>query len=170
MCRCRSRRQSRASPRCGHWRRIGWPSHSRICATAPTHTPPRARGRACSSPTSDEIAEHNRRSTWAWNLLAAGGIEGLTSDGYKNAAEAAAAFKKSGARVACICSSDAVYAAQAKDTAKALKVAGASRVLLAGKPGEDEAALRAAGVDGFLQAGQDAIAALKELQKSLGIA
>ena len=117
-----------------------------------------------------EIAEHNRRSTWTWNLLAAGGIEGLTSDGYRNAAEAAAAFKKSGARIACICSSDAVYAAQAKDTAKALKSAGASRVLLAGKPGEDEAALRAAGVDGFLQAGQDAIAALKELQKSLGIA
>ncbi|MGZ5915035.1 MAG: methylmalonyl-CoA mutase, partial [Hyphomicrobium sp.] len=78
--------------------------------------------------------------------------------------------KKSGARIACICSSDAVYAAQAKDTAKALKAAGASRVLLAGKPGEDEAALRAAGVDGFLRAGQDAIAALKELQKSLGIA
>jgi methylmalonyl-CoA mutase len=117
-----------------------------------------------------EIAEHNRRSTWAWNLLAAGGIEGLTSDGYKDAAEAATAFKKSGSRIACICSSDAVYAAQAKDTAKALKAAGASRVLLAGKPGEDETGLRAAGVDGFLQAGQDAIAALKELQKSLGIA
>jgi methylmalonyl-CoA mutase len=117
-----------------------------------------------------EIAEHNRRSTWAWNFLAAGGIEGLTSDGYKNAAEAAAAFKKSGARIACICSSDEVYAREAKDTAMALKAAGADRVLLAGKPGEAEAALREAGVDGFLQAGQDAIAALKELQKSLGIA
>jgi len=117
-----------------------------------------------------EIAEHNRRSTWAWNFLAAGGIEGLTSDGYRNAAEAAAAFKKSGVAIACICSSDDVYAREAKDTAQALKGAGASRVLLAGKPGEAEAALREAGVDGFLQAGQDAVAALKELQKSLGIA
>jgi len=117
-----------------------------------------------------EIAEHNRRSTWAWNLLAAGGIEGLTSDGYADAAAAAAAFKTSGARIACICSSDAVYAQQAADAAKALKAAGASRVLLAGRPGENEAALRAAGVDEFLQAGQDAVAALKELQKSLGIA
>jgi methylmalonyl-CoA mutase len=117
-----------------------------------------------------EIAEHNRRSTWVWNFLGAGGIEGLTSDGYKDAAEAAAAFKKSGARIACICSSDGVYAREAKDAAKALKAAGASRVLLAGRPREDEAALRAAGVDGFLQAGQDAVAALKELQKSLGIA
>jgi len=117
-----------------------------------------------------EIAEHNRRSTWVWNFLAAGGIEGLTSDGYKDAGEAAAAFEKSGARIACICSSDAVYAREAITAAKALKAAGADRVLLAGKPGEDEAALRAAGVDGFLQAGQDAVAALKELQKSLGIA
>jgi len=117
-----------------------------------------------------EIAEHNRRSTWAWNFLAAGGIEGLTNDGYKSAAEVAAAFKKSGARIACICSSDAVYEREAKETAKALKAAGANRVLLAGKPGEAEAALREAGVDGFLQADQDAVAALKELQKSLGIA
>jgi methylmalonyl-CoA mutase len=117
-----------------------------------------------------EIAEHNRRSAWVWNFLAVGGIEGLTSDGYKNAAEAAAAFKKSGARIACICSSDAVYAQHAKDAAKALKAAGATRVLLAGRQGEDEAALRSAGVDGFLRAGQDAVAALKELQMSLGIA
>jgi len=117
-----------------------------------------------------EIAEHNRRSTWAWNFLAAGGIEGLTSDGYESAADAAAAFKKSGARIACICSSDAVYERKARETAKALKGAGANRVLLAGKPGEAEAALREAGVDDFLQAGQDAVVALKELQKSLGIA
>src|SRR5262249_32220832 len=86
-----------------------------------------------------EIAEHNRRSPWAWNFFAAGGIEGLTSDGYKTAAEAAAAFKKSGARIACICSSDEVYAREARETTKALKAAGASGVLITGKPGEAEA-------------------------------
>ena len=68
-----------------------------------------------------EIAEHNRRSQWMWNFLAAGGIEGLTSDGYKDAAEAAEAFKASGVRIACICSSDEVYAREAAATAKALK-------------------------------------------------
>jgi methylmalonyl-CoA mutase len=114
-----------------------------------------------------EIAEHNRRSQWMWNFLAAGGIEGLTSDGYKSAAEAAAAFKVSGAKIACICSSDEVYARDAEATAKALKAAGAARVLLAGRPGEAEVALRAAGVDGFLFAGQDAIAALEDLHKAL---
>jgi methylmalonyl-CoA mutase len=114
-----------------------------------------------------EIAEHNRRSQWMWNFLATGGIEGLTSDGYKSAAEATEAFKASGAKIACICSSDEVYALQAEAAAKALKAAGAARVLLAGRPGEAEAALRAAGVDGFLYAGQDAIATLEDLHKSL---
>lgn len=114
-----------------------------------------------------EIAEHNRRSQWVWNYLAAGGIEGLTSDGYKSPAEAAEAFKASGAKVACICSSDEVYARDAEAAAKALKAAGAARVLLAGRPGEAEASLRAAGVDAFLYAGQDAIATLDELHKTL---
>ena len=114
-----------------------------------------------------EIAEHNRRSQWMWNFLAAGGIEGLTSDGYKSAAEAAAAFKASGAKIACICSSDEVYARDAEAAAKALKQAGATRVLLAGRPGEAEPALRAAGVDGFLFAGQDAVATLEGLHKAL---
>ena len=40
---------------------------------------------------------------------------------------------------------------------------------MAGRPGEDEAALRQAGVDGFVVAGQDAIATLKGLQKDLGV-
>jgi methylmalonyl-CoA mutase len=114
-----------------------------------------------------EIAEHNRRSQWMWNFLAAGGIEGLTSDGYKSAAEAAEAFKVSGAMIACICSSDEVYAREAAATAKALKQAGAARVLLAGRPGESEPALRAAGIDGFLFAGQDAVATLEDLHKAL---
>lgn len=114
-----------------------------------------------------EIAEHNRRSQWMWNFLAAGGIEGLTSDGYKTAAEAAEAFKASGAKVAVISSSDEVYAREAEATAKALKAAGAQRVLLAGRPGEAEAGLRAAGVDGFIYAGQDAVATLEDLHKGL---
>ena len=114
-----------------------------------------------------EIAEHNRRSQWMWNFLATGGIEGLTSDGYQSPAEAAEAFKASGAKIACICSSDEVYALQAEAAAKALKAAGAARVFLAGRPGEAEAALRSAGIDGFLYAGQDAIATLEGLHKSL---
>ena len=50
-------------------------------------------------------------------------------------------------RVACICSSDQVYAELAEATAGALKQAGAAQVLLAGRPKAQEAALKAAGVD-----------------------
>ena len=117
-----------------------------------------------------EIAEHNKRSQWMWNFLAAGGIEGLTSDGYKNAATAAEGFKASGAKIACICSSDEVYAREAEAAAKALKDAGATRVLLAGRPGEAEKGLRAAGVDAFVFAGQDAIVVLEDLHKALATA
>lgn len=114
-----------------------------------------------------EIAEHNVRTTWIKNYLAAGGIATLISDGYKTADEAAAAFKASGAKAACICSSDAVNATLAEPTAAALKAAGANLVLMAGRPGDKEAALKSAGVDQFLSAGADAVATLKGLQEKL---
>lgn len=114
-----------------------------------------------------EIADHNVRTTWSKNYLAAGGITALISDGYKTPEDAAAAFKASGASAACICSSDAVNAKLAEPTAQALKAAGATFVLMAGKPKENEAAVKAAGVDQFLFAGPDAVATLKGLQKRL---
>lgn len=117
-----------------------------------------------------EIVDHNIRTTWAKNYLAAGGIETLISNGYKSAEDAAAAFKASGVQVACICSSDAIYATLAEDTAKALKAAGAKLVLMAGKPGDKEAALKSAGVDQFLSAGNDAVATLKNLQDKMSSA
>ena len=40
---------------------------------------------------------------------------------------------------------------------------------MAGRPGEREAALKAAGVDQFLFAGADAVATLKGLQEKLGV-
>jgi methylmalonyl-CoA mutase len=39
---------------------------------------------------------------------------------------------------------------------------------MAGRPGERQAALEAAGVDQFLFAGADAVATLADLQKKLG--
>lgn len=115
------------------------------------------------------VIDHTGRSTWVKNYLAAGGVGSLTTDGYANAEEAAAAFKASGATAACICSSDALYAEHAEATAKALKAAGAKLLLMAGRPGEREDALRAAGVDQFLFAGADAVVTLKGLQKTLGV-
>ena len=142
----------------------------KACATPPTHTP-----QSTATPPRvflanlGDVIEHNKRSTWVWNFLAAGGIDGLNSDGYADAQTAARAFEASGADIACLCSSDAIYARDAEAAVKALKVAGAKRVIMAGKPGDSEKALRAAGVDGFLFAGQNAIEALRDLQRVLGV-
>jgi len=96
-----------------------------------------------------------------------GAAVSLISDGYKTPEDAAAAFKDSGATAACICSFDAINATLAEPTAKALKAAGAKLVLMAGRPGDNEAALKTAGVDQFLFAGTDAVATLKALQEKL---
>lgn len=114
-----------------------------------------------------EIADHTLRSTWIKNYLAAGGIASLSSDGFSSPDQAAAAFKASGATAACICSSDALNAVHGDATATALKQAGCALVLMAGRPGEREAALKAAGVDQFLFAGLDAVETLRGLQMRL---
>jgi methylmalonyl-CoA mutase len=80
-----------------------------------------------------------------------------------------AAFKASGATLACLCSSDKVYAAEAVETARALKSAGATHIYLAGRPGELEAALKAAGVQDFVYAGCDVVATLRGAHDSLGL-
>lgn len=114
------------------------------------------------------LAVNATRTTWVRNLLAAGGIEGIGGDSYLTSANAGRAFGESGATVACLCSSDEVYAELGEATASLLKTAGATRVYLAGRP-KDDAALKAAGVDEMLYAGQDAVAALGGLHTALGV-
>lgn len=106
-------------------------------------------------------ADFTARATFAKSFFETGGIEAIDSTGFANAGSLAIAFKASGAAVACLCSSDKVYAAQAEAAAKALQAAGASHIYLAGRPGEQEPALRAAGVNDFIVAGGDALAALQ---------
>jgi methylmalonyl-CoA mutase len=113
-------------------------------------------------------AEHGVRTTWVQNFLAAGGIDAPTGEDYSNSAKAAAAFAASDTTVAVITGSDQTYAELAEATAMTLKGAGAKRVYLAGRPGALEAALKSAGVDGFLFPGQDAVAELGGLHEGLG--
>ncbi len=106
-------------------------------------------------------ADFTARATFAKSFFETGGIEALDSNGFSDPAALAAAFKSSGAALVCLCSSDKVYAAHAVAAAQALQAAGATHVYLAGRPGELEAALRAAGVTDFIIAGGDALSALK---------
>ena len=107
-------------------------------------------------------AEFTARATLAKSFFETGGIEAIDSPGFADPAALSAAFKTSGARLACLCSSDKVYAGQAVAAAKALQSAGAKHIYLAGRAGEQEAALRAAGVSEFVFAGGDALATLQE--------
>ncbi len=68
-----------------------------------------------------------------------------------------------------LCSSDTIYAEKAAEFASALKVAGAPRVWLAGRPGEHDADWRVAGIDGYLFAGDDTLATLRGLLTDLGV-
>ncbi|MET0546495.1 MAG: methylmalonyl-CoA mutase family protein, partial [Caulobacterales bacterium] len=113
------------------------------------------------------LAEHQARVGFSQNLLGAGGIAAVEAP--LTESDLADGFKASGANVACICGSDATYADKAADAAKALKAAGAVWVLLAGKPGDSEAAWKEAGVDQFIFAGQDAVAALNTVHGALGL-
>lgn len=108
------------------------------------------------------VAAFTPRATFAKNLFEAGGFEPAPHEGEDTPEGHAAAFRKSGAAAACLCSSDAVYADQADAVAKALAQAGAKRIVLAGRPA-DEAALRAAGVTDFAFAGGDVLALLQSL-------
>jgi methylmalonyl-CoA mutase len=116
-----------------------------------------------------DLAVHSVRATWMRNYLAAGGIEAVTSAPLHTSADASAAFAASGASIACICSSDQVYAELAEATAGALKQAGATQVLLVGRPRDQEAVLKAAGVDTFIFASGDAVATLRQLHEALGV-
>jgi methylmalonyl-CoA mutase len=109
------------------------------------------------------LAEHNARANFAMNFLAAGGIATVNSGGFDTPVEAAAAFAKSGCAAACICSTDSRYGEQALAAVGALKDHGACRIFIVGRSGNDEASLRAAGLDGYLFQGADMISFLDDL-------
>ncbi len=113
-------------------------------------------------------AEFTARATFAQNLFEAGGMEAIGGDG-ANLPALAEAFKAAGTPLVCLCSSDKVYAKDALATAQALKAAGARHVYLAGRPGEQEAALKAAGVQSFVYEGCDVLATLKSAYDMLGV-
>jgi len=113
-------------------------------------------------------AEFTPRATFVKNFFAAGGIEAVGGDSVDPPA-LAAAFKAAGAPFACLCSSDKVYEKQAAQAAQALKAAGARYVYLAGRPRDQQATLKAAGVQAFIYDGGDAVATLTGAYDMLGI-
>jgi methylmalonyl-CoA mutase len=108
------------------------------------------------------------RTTFAKNFFEAGGIEAITNDGFATIADLVAAFKASGARLVCLCSSNEVYAKEAATTAKELAKPD-THIYLAGRPGELEETLRTSGVQSFINAGCDMLAVLRAAHEFLEI-
>lgn len=102
-------------------------------------------------------SDFTARAMFAKNVFEAGGIEAIMHEGD----DLAAGFAKSGAKLACLCSSDAIYAEKAREAAGALKAKGA-KLYLAGRPGDLETELKAAGCELFIFAGCDLVETLNE--------
>jgi methylmalonyl-CoA mutase len=96
-------------------------------------------------------AEHRGRAGYATAFFATAGLRTRESTVPAQAA------------IAVLCGSDERYATEAADAARALREAGASSVVLAGRPGALEAALREAGVGAFIFVGCDVAATLNDL-------
>lgn len=137
------------------------------------------------------ISAFSARTTFARALFEAGGIEAVGNDGFWNTpsplqaeekkAQAGAAagnamtdlvaltdaFKASGAHLACLCSSDDVYAVEATDAAMALHASGARGIYIAGRLPDMAVMLSQAGVTGAIYVGCDV---LKVLEGALDVA
>ncbi|RXH06643.1 methylmalonyl-CoA mutase family protein [Bradyrhizobium vignae] len=100
------------------------------------------------------------RASFARSFFEAGGIEAIDGAGVADPAELALAFTGSGAALACLCSSDKIYAERAEISAQALQQVGARHIYLAGPPPQFEAAFRRAGIGSFIHVGCDALATL----------
>jgi methylmalonyl-CoA mutase len=115
------------------------------------------------------VSHHTARATYSKNFFEAGGFEVIGNDGFRNADAAARAFADSGATVAVLCSSDKLYPEVVPQVAPKLKSAGARSVVLAGNPGGNEAAWRAAGVDRFIFVKCDVLGTLREVLRQEGV-
>ena len=115
------------------------------------------------------IAEFTARASFAKNFFEAGGVETLAGNGGSDSSAIVKDFTDTGVGAAIICATDDLYSAHAEILAKDLKKAGAAVVYLAGRAGDQEQALRTAGVDGFVYMGCDVLAILNDTHQCLGV-
>ncbi|WP_374458149.1 methylmalonyl-CoA mutase family protein [Nocardioides sp.] len=107
------------------------------------------------------ISAHTARATFATNLLAAGGVAVESAGATSDVASVTAAY--AGQPVVCLAGTDAAYAEWGADLVAALRAAGASYVVLAGKPGEKTVT----DVDDSCALGVDALGFLGRIREEL---
>jgi methylmalonyl-CoA mutase len=105
------------------------------------------------------VAAHTARATFAHNLLAAGGIDTVSAGATDSVPDLLAAYDKQ--PVVCVCGTDKAYSEWGSDAIAALRDAGATYVILAGRPAEGISVDDSAGV------GIDALAFLSRVREEL---
>ncbi|CAN1507876.1 Sbm Methylmalonyl-CoA mutase, N-terminal domain/subunit [Rhabdaerophilaceae bacterium] len=122
------------------------------------------------------LADLTPRATFTRNVYEAGGVSAIVPDGFArpdggtNREDLLAAFRAGGTSAVCLVGTDADYAAEAVVMAEELRAAGAQVLHLAGRPGNLEPALRAAGLSAFLFAGMDLVQHLDATLQSIAAA
>jgi len=110
------------------------------------------------------VPDHAPRAGFMANLLAAGGVDTATAGATTGVDDVVTAFAAAaGSPVACLCGTEAAYAQIGTAVIDGLRAAGASWVLLAGKPKDDLAHL----VDDHFAVGDDAVAFLQRTRQQL---
>lgn len=109
------------------------------------------------------------RINFTSGFFGAGGFEVHEPKPAGDVAEALERFRESGAGVAIICAIDPDYPELVPELTPLLRGSGARHVLLAGRPGDQEQAYRAAGVDRFVSMGCDVVETLSALMREEGV-
>ncbi|MDT0185224.1 methylmalonyl-CoA mutase family protein [Microbacterium sp. ARD31] len=107
------------------------------------------------------IAAHTARATFATNLFAAGGVAVETAGATSDTSSVLEAY--AGQPVVCLAGTDAAYAEWGAELVVALRAAGATYVVLAGKPGEKTVT----DVDDSCAMGVDALGFLGRIREEL---
>ncbi|HSO43796.1 MAG TPA: acyl-CoA mutase large subunit family protein, partial [Rhodospirillales bacterium] len=115
------------------------------------------------------LAKHTARATFARNFFGVAGLECVGVEGFNDAESCVAAFKKSGAKIACLCSADPIYEEKVASVAPALKQAGCQYLFLAGNPGDKKGEYQAAGVDDFIALGGNVLEQTRTSLALLGV-
>ncbi len=109
------------------------------------------------------VAQHTARATFAANLLAAGGIDTVGAGATEGPDDLVEALGEHETTVVCLAGADTTYAEWGADALSALREAGATYVILAGRPGE----ATVDGVDHSCAMGVDALAFLARVREEL---
>ena len=113
---------------------------------------------------------YRARADWTSAFFRLGGFEVQGETDFKTVEEAVAAAAKSEAAIVLICSTDDTYTASAVDAAKQFKAAcPQKKLLLAGAPGDNEAAWKEAGYDGFVHVRVNHFQTLQSLLDTTGV-